>query len=127
MTRRLAPALIALLLAQPLAASAQQERAPEPDDPLAEGLDLLGRGAEGVLRGLVDQIGPQLETLDRELRGFALELGPALRDLSEMIGDIDRYHPPERLPNGDIILRRKTPGEMDPAPLAPPAEGEVDI
>jgi hypothetical protein len=31
------------------------------------------------------------------------------------------------LPNGDIILRRKTPDEMAPAPLDPPGEGEIDI
>jgi hypothetical protein len=29
-----------------------------------------------------------------------------------MIGDLRNYHPPEKLPNGDIIIRRKTPAEI---------------
>jgi hypothetical protein len=29
-----------------------------------------------------------------------------------MMGNIDEYHAPERLPNGDIILRHKTPAEL---------------
>jgi len=49
-----------------------------------------------------------------------------------MIGDIDAYHPPEMLPNGDIILRRKTPLERGPelgpesGPDAAP-EGQIDL
>ena len=39
------------------------------------------------------------------------------------IDDIRNYHPPEVLPNGDIIIRRKTPAEL----AAPPAEGEIDL
>jgi hypothetical protein len=34
-----------------------------------------------------------------------------LRELSAMIGDIGNYHAPEMMPNGDIIIRRKLPGE----------------
>ena len=46
--------------------------------------------------------------------GFSLieELGPVLRDLAAMMGDIRNYHAPEMLPNGDIIIRRKTPDEQ---------------
>jgi len=100
---------------------------PRAEDPLAEGLDLLGRGAEGVLRGLLDQVQPGIEGLDRDLRRFAQDLAPILRDLSGMIGDLDRYHPPEMLPNGDILLRRNTPGETERVAPGPPVEGEVEI
>ena len=40
------------------------------------------------------------------------EMEPALRELGGMIGDLRNYHPPEKLPNGDIIIRRKTPAEI---------------
>jgi hypothetical protein len=30
--------------------------------------------------------------------------------------NLNDYHPPEMMPNGDIILRHKLPAEMTPAP-----------
>ena len=33
-------------------------------------------------------------------------------EIMAMIDDLANYHAPERLPNGDIILRRKTPAEL---------------
>ncbi|MEL6644056.1 MAG: hypothetical protein AAFQ79_08985 [Pseudomonadota bacterium] len=60
---------------------------------MEEGLGLLGEGMQLLLRGLAD------------------ELEPALRNFSDQIGGLGAYHPPEVLPNGDIIIRRKQPGE----------------
>ncbi len=55
------------------------------------------------------------------LEGLMQEIGPALKDLEGKIDDLNAYYPPEVLPNGDIIIRRKVP-------LAVPApEGEVDL
>lgn len=59
----------------------------------AEGLDLLGQGTRLLMEGLMD------------------EFGPALNGLRESLSDLDAYHAPEILPNGDIIIRRKTPAE----------------
>jgi len=50
-------------------------------------------------------------------------LGPALRDLEEKIDDLNAYLPPEVLPNGDIIIRRKVP--LLPEHLE--EHGETDI
>ena len=115
--------------APPLAAQdgpAQDGPAPEAGgDGLGEGLDLLGRGAESFLRGLMDEIGPELRRLEPELRGLAEGIGPMIAELVELIDQIDAYHPPERLPNGDIILRRKDPSEIEDLP--PPEEGQIDI
>lgn len=58
-----------------------------------DGFDLLQEGTRLMLRGLLE------------------EMEPALRDLRDRVGDLSAYHPPEILPNGDIIIRRKVPLE----------------
>ena len=62
---------------------------------LSEGLDLLSEGTRLLMEGLMK------------------ELAPALEGLREGIEDLNAYHPPEMLPNGDIIIRRKTPLEEE--------------
>lgn len=86
------------------------------NDDLDEGVNLLEEGTKLLLRGLMEEMGPTME----ELRGLADEMAPAMKQLQDMIGDITQYHAPEMLPNGDIIIRRKTP--LEPAP-----DGEVEI
>ena len=83
--RILAPAAVFLsLLAVPAAAE---------EDGLREGFSLLQEGTRMMLRGLM------------------AELEPGLRELQDRIGDLSAYHPPEILPNGDILIRRKDPLE----------------
>ena len=84
--------LILAMLAGPASAQGDVDR----------GLDLLQQGSKLLMQGLMDQLQP-------ELRALTEGLGPALLDLQAKIGDLTRYHPPEVLPNGDIILRRKVP------------------
>jgi hypothetical protein len=120
--------LVVLALSASLAvvapAAAQEGDVPT-DEPLSEGLDLLERGAESFLRGLMDEIAPELRRLEPELRGLAEGMGPMIARLVELIDEIDAYRPPKRLPNGDIILRRKDPSEIEELP--PPEEGQIDI
>lgn len=94
----------------------------------AEGRSLMERGAELFLEGLMDEMAPALQEFQKlaEEMGpafldFAEQMGPALRDLMQKVEDWSAYHPPEILPNGDIIIRRKTPAEMD----AP--QGEIEL
>lgn len=57
------------------------------------------------------------EDLLEKLEELTKPLMPLLRDLEDTIRDIPSYHPPEVLPNGDIIIRRKpNPDELSPAP-----------
>lgn len=82
-----------------------------------EGLSLMERGAQLFLEGILKEMEPALEGLEGvgpALRDFALEMGPALGDFVGQVEDWSVYHPPEILPNGDIILRRKTPAEIGP-------------
>jgi hypothetical protein len=61
--------------------------------------------------------------MEPALRDFAERMGPALADILDKMGDLSAYHPPEMLPNGDIILRRKTPQEIEEEN----PEGEIEI
>jgi hypothetical protein len=74
---------------------------------MEEGFSLLEEGTRLLLRGLMS------------------EMEPALRELQGALQELDAYHPPEVLPNGDILIRRKEPLEGAPAPV--PGEGEVDL
>lgn len=112
--------LATALAVTPVSLSAQ-------DGEIEEGFSLLEEGAKLLLKGLADEFQPMMEDLATEmepkLRAFAEEMGPMLERFSELVDDLDAYHPPERLPNGDIILRRKVPLEDG----ATGEDGEVDI
>ncbi len=98
MKHRIALAVLVSFLALPV--HAQQGKDME------EGMDLLSQGARLFLRGLVQ------------------ELGPALAEVEQALGNINAYHPPEVLPNGDIIIRRKQDMPAKPEPLG---EGEIEL
>lgn len=81
----------------------------------------MEEGAKMILRGLMTEMEPALEELEglaREMepamRSFVTEMGPAMKDLLEQVEDWTLYHPPEILPNGDIILRRRPEAEIVP-------------
>jgi hypothetical protein len=73
---------------------------------MEEGFSLLEEGTRLLLRGLMS------------------EMEPALRELQGALQELDAYHPPEVLPNGDILIRRKTP--LEAAPEVGEG-GEVDL
>lgn len=118
MLRLFTPLLLAALVALPAAAQ-------DDDSPLGQGLDRLlenfRRDLDPLLRDFAEEVEPQL-------RGLVTEMGPLLATLAELIGDIENYHAPEKLPNGDIVIRRKDPSEMLPGPDVEPApEGQIDL
>lgn len=95
------------------------------------GTSLMEEGARLFFRGLMSEMEPALKELEGlademepALRSFATEMGPALRDLMDKVEDWSRYHPPEIQPNGDIIIRRKTPAPEEP-PVTEPEEIEL--
>jgi hypothetical protein len=115
-----APALLmtALLLVSPAAAQDAEEQP-----------GLMQRGAEMFLRGLMEEAEPALTEMERAFREIEPSLramGPALQDLVAMIEDMGNYEAPVRLPNGDILIRRK-PGAPPLLPPAPAAPGEIEL
>lgn len=94
-------------------APVQAEQTVDPQADVEKGFSLLEEGTRLLLRGLVDQVEPELrgmmEEVEPQMRGFLDQIEPALRDLAAKMGDMSNYHAPEILPNGDIIIRRKVP------------------
>lgn len=83
MKRFLYITLIPILMAHP----AQSD--PKDWEELRKGLEELSEGAQDFFKNWID------------------ELGPLLNSLRDKIDDLGEYEPPEVLPNGDIIIRRK--------------------
>jgi len=87
-------------------AMAQNSPAPAPE--VEEGWTLIERGAKLLFEGLMTEIEPKLDDLGEAVAG----LEPQVRNLITMLGDFRNYHAPEKLENGDILIRRKTPAEL---------------
>ena len=75
-----------------------------------------------------DEPEPLTRGIEQMLRDLFSEVEPTLRELREMIGNLDEYEAPEMLPNGDIIIRRKTPLDTEPEePEEPQVEPDEPI
>lgn len=102
------PLALSLCLSLTAPAHAQQGE-------IGEGFDLLGQGAQSLLRGLMEQVEPTMKDLAQQLRDLNWQgLG---------IEDLDNYEAPEVLDNGDIILRRKQPTIT----VTPDASDDIEI
>lgn len=106
---RILPALtLTLALLGPAQAPAQdpaQDPGQSPGNPdLSQGAELLSQGLRLILRGLAEELEP---------------LEESWAQLIELLGDMSAYDPPEVLPNGDILIRRRHP--LPPAPQKPDA------
>lgn len=108
---------LTLALAAPVPLFAQDAQADR-----QEGLSLLERGLRQLFDGLMQDMEPALDEMARALK----ELEPMARQLAELIGDVRYYEPPERLENGDIIIRRKADAPPPPILPAPNANPPVD-
>lgn len=108
MQRRLIPFALGLAMA------AGPALAQDGEGDFSDGLGLLREGSRMILENLMDEMRPMLE----DVRPFfEEEMLPFLEELGRLIDDLSAYEMPERLPNGDIIIRR--------APDAPPLEEDA--
>ncbi|MBJ6370231.1 hypothetical protein [Sedimentitalea arenosa] len=118
--------ILAVILSVHLTPVAAQEK--------SEGETLMERGLELFFEGLRDQMSPALESM-RELAeeygpalsSFLEEMGPAFGRMLDQVQDWSAYEPPEILPNGDIIIRKKPQPETPVEPEDPPPAGQTDI
>jgi len=122
----------ALITAAVLSFAAPLSAQEAEDDP--SGMSLMERGAQMFMEGIMREMEPAMEdlkglaeTMGPDLRRFVEEMGPAFGELMGKIDDLSVYHPPEMLPNGDIIMRRKVPLDPDAPDQSPLDEGEIEI
>ena len=105
---RVAAVLATLFMSPALAQEATPEDAP--GDQLRDGLQQFSEGTQRLMESLMEDMRPIIEQ----------ELLPLLEDLGDRIGDLSLYYPPEILPNGDIIIRRRDP-------INEPPNGEIEL
>ena len=86
-----------------------------PDDSAPEGMGLIERGAGLLFQQLLDDIAPNLDQMGQDMSGALNRLAPAMTDLARLMDDIGNYETPERLENGDILIRRKADAPPPPA------------
>lgn len=111
--------LLALTLALPAGAQDMQD----------DGPSLLERGLQGLMQDFIEDVGPDLNRLGQNMANTLDRMAPVMDDLSVLVDDLENYQMPERLENGDIIIRRRAdappppPLSLDPntppEPLAP--------
>jgi len=94
--------ILTLVLLFALAAPATAQEDGERDS-LREGWGLLSEGSRLILEGLADEMRPVMDE----------HVLPFIAELMDLIDDVTMYEMPERLPNGDIIIRRSEPLEPE--------------
>lgn len=102
-----------------------QEAETPPEGDLEEGMSLLEKGMAMVLRGVLDEMEPALGEMQRGIEEAGRDLAPAVDKLISLLDDIRNYDAPERLPNGDIIIRRRPDAPPYAAPEPPPETTEL--
>ncbi len=119
--------LVALCTLLPFSAVAQ-------DESEERGLGLMERGAQMFMDGIMDEMGPVMEGFEGfteamrpALRDFAREMGPKLTELLDDVEDWNAYQPPEMMPNGDIIIRRKPDHPMMPPDTPTEPEPQIEL
>lgn len=98
----------------PLAA----QTAPQGEE-VEEGFSLMEEGAKLLLKGLMAEMEPTLDDMAKalaDLEPALRELQPKMLELLALVDDLKNYEAPERLGNGDILIRRK-PDAPAPPPL----------
>lgn len=100
---------LTLTLASPAAAQDSDE-----DNSLREGWGLLSEGSRLILEGLAEEMRPFVDE----------HLLPMIAELGALIDDVAMYELPERLPNGDIIIRRRV---TEPDDEDEPVDNPVDL
>ena len=77
-----------------------------------------------ILLGLPLPATAQERTWSETLGEWLDMADPWFAELATMMGDLTGWHAPEVLPNGDILIRRRTPEDQPSAP--PSGEGSSD-
>ena len=121
--RKLPALILVAALAVPVYVRAKQKKPPSDNDnptaPEAEsepesGGDLFERGLDRFMQNMLKEAEPHLERLGRDLGDTVNSLRPVLGDIGALMDDVKNYQAPERLENGDILIRRRADAPPPP-------------
>ncbi|KRW93298.1 hypothetical protein [Paracoccus sp. MKU1] len=117
MRNLLVPAILCAIMAP--AAMAQDYEPPLADEPPPDGqaapeADMLERGLENFMRNLLERAEPHLDRLGRDLGDTLGAVAPVFEDIGKLMDDVRNYQAPERLENGDILIRRRADAPPPP-------------
>ena len=109
--RRFPALILAAALSLPVVVIAQQwtppgadqDPAPESDSGDDSGSSVFERGMESFMQNMLKEAEPHLERLGRDLG-----------DIGALMDDVKNYQAPERLENGDILIRRRADAPPPP-------------
>lgn len=126
MKHRIALVLALVLSAPPVFAQEENGKSM-----MEQGLELFMEGLRQEMAPAVEDLRDLAERVGPSMSSFLKEMGPALAEMMDEVQDWARYYPPEMLPNGDILIRRRPDPEPEPEPepeQEPPApSGPTDI
>ncbi|NNU81497.1 AAA+ family ATPase [Halovulum dunhuangense] len=113
---------LACLAALPLAAQepAEPPRESPQGTPVIPFLEEWSLRTEEMMRELMEEVGPDMQRMMAEIM-------PRLQELAETLGGLSNYEMPEVLPNGDIIIRRKSDAPPLPEDLPRDEGGVIDL
>ncbi|RCW88726.1 hypothetical protein [Paracoccus lutimaris] len=116
--RRFPALILAAALSLPVVVIAQQWTPPGADqDPAPEsdsGGSIFERGMESFMQNMLKEAEPHLDRLGRDLGDTVNSLRPVLGDIGALMDDVKNYQAPERLENGDILIRRRADAPPPP-------------
>ena len=120
--RRFPALILAAALSLPVVVIAQQwtppgadqDTAPESDTGDDSGSSVFERGMESFMQNMLKEAEPHLERLGRDLGDTVNSLRPVLGDIGALMDDVKNYQAPERLENGDILIRRRADAPPPP-------------
>ena len=116
--RRFPALILAAALSLPVVVIAQQWTPPGADqDPMPNedsGGSVFERGMESFMQNMLKEAEPHLDRLGRDLGDTVNSLRPVLGDIGKLMDDVKNYQAPERLENGDILIRRRADAPPPP-------------
>ena len=120
--RRFPALILAAALSLPVVVIAQQwtppgadqDTAPESDTGDDSGSSVFERGMESFMQNMLKEAEPHLDRLGRDLGDTVNSLRPVLGDIGALMDDVKNYQAPERLENGDILIRRRADAPPPP-------------
>ncbi|MTH78873.1 hypothetical protein [Paracoccus aestuariivivens] len=114
--QKLAAYILAGTMVAGLAVAQTPYEPPPSDEPQSNLESDIESGIQGFMEKLLNEVQPHLDQLGRDLNDTVNSFSPVLDQLGGLMDDVGNYQAPERLANGDVLIRRR-PDAPPPPPI----------